>query len=129
MKNFLLIFNHTLAPEQKEWAKEHFGPCRFIVMPDDLKEAWAQVPSQTKSLLSWTKPFRKWVGREGKKGDLVLIQGDFGAAYLMVNYAFKLGLVPIHATTGRKARETRLPDGTVKMEHEFRFCRFRKYGE
>jgi hypothetical protein len=127
MKNFLLMFNHMLSPEQKAWGDEHYGPCRIIEMPDLLKKSWAQVPPGNESLSSWVQPFREWVDQEGKKDDLILIQGDFGATYLMVNHAFKLGLVPVYATTKRKAIETALPDGTVKMEHEFNFCRFRKY--
>ncbi|NWH03868.1 CRISPR-associated protein Csx20 [Desulfobacter latus] len=129
MKKLYLMFNHTLQPEQKAWADDHFGPCRVIEMPDHLKASWGQIPSDCETLFSRLAPFRDWLDQYGKANDLVLIQGDFGATYLMVAHAVEKGLVPVYATTERKALETRMPDGTVKMEHQFRFCRFRKYGE
>ncbi len=126
---FLLMFNHTLLPEQEEWAREHLGADSIMEMSESLKEGWAQVPSTPDDLSAWAEPFLKWINEYGRSGDLVLIQGDFGATYMMVRYTFKRGLVPVYATTMRHAIETRMPDGRIKLEHEFRFCRFRKYAE
>jgi hypothetical protein len=58
----------------------------------------------------------------------VLIQGDFGATFLMVNFAFEKGLIPIHSTTEREATEELQPDGSVRLSHRFLHKRFRKYG-
>lgn len=35
----------------------------------------------------------------------------------MVNHAFKLGLVPVYATTERQAEETIAADGAVQLVH------------
>jgi len=61
-------------------------------------------------------------------GDLVLIQGDFGATCLMVEYARSLGLTPIYATTARISEDKILPDGSVQTVRRFVHRRFRKYG-
>ena len=128
-RKIFLLFSHSFSTHQTAWAESNFGPCRPVEMPGSLKKIWQQIPADKKELFSCLDPFRKWLKEQGNDQDLVLVQGDFGATYLMINYAFKINLVPIYATTIRKARETLLPDGTVILEHEFRFCRFRKYGE
>lgn len=128
-RRFLLMFNHTLLPEQKAWSRDHLNTGSVIEMPKPLKERWAQVPAMPDNLASWAEPFLEWMKEYGRPGDPVLIQGDFGATYMMVRYAFKLGMVPVYATTIRHAIEIRMPDNRIKLEHEFQFCRFRKYAE
>ena len=46
----------------------------------------------------------------------------------MVNFAFKIGLVPIYSTTRREAVEEHNDDETVKLVHHFQHRIFRKYG-
>ena len=72
-------------------------------------------------------PLKLWVEKTASVQDYILVQGDFGATYLMVNHAFKNGFVPIYATSVRKASEFLQKDGSIKMEHVFRFVRFREY--
>jgi hypothetical protein len=73
-------------------------------------------------------PLRDWLTATAHPGDFVLIQGDFGAAYLMVNFALEKGLIPIYSTTRRSVEEERLSDGSVKLVRRFRHERFRIYG-
>ena len=63
------------------------------------------------------------------RGDYALIQGDFGACYIMVNFAFEQGLIPIYSTTVREAIEEPKDDGSVKLVHQFNHQIFRRYGE
>ncbi|MEA3280185.1 MAG: CRISPR-associated protein Csx20, partial [Thermodesulfobacteriota bacterium] len=60
--------------------------------------------------------------------DYVLIQGDFGACYIMVRFAFEKGFVPVYSTTRREAVEKQQSDGAVKLVHQFKHQVFRKYG-
>jgi len=62
------------------------------------------------------------------ENDYVLIQGDFGACYIIVNFAFEIGLIPIYSTTRRAAVEKHENDGSVKLIHQFNHQMFRKYG-
>ncbi len=57
----------------------------------------------------------------------MLIQGDFGACHIMVNFAFYLGLVPCYSTTAREVIEKPLQDGAITVTHNFRHIRFRRY--
>lgn len=99
MKTLFFLFNHTPTDEQVEDAR-----------------------------ISHLQPVTSWLEAEAVKGDHVLIQGDGGAVYLLLRFAFKKGLIAIYSTTERRAREEQLADGSVKMSHFFSHVRFREYG-
>ncbi|WP_322619321.1 CRISPR-associated protein Csx20 [Campylobacter californiensis] len=63
---------------------------------------------------------------QAKSGDILLVQGDYGATYNMIRYAKILGLTPVYATTIRIASE-QMEDGKVVIKREFRHERFREY--
>lgn len=126
-RQFFLLFNHRLSSVQAEGAKDKFKAEKFIEMPLPLRQLWQQVPPEIESLGNYLKPLKNWIRKKAGKKDILLVQGDFGATYLMVNFAFEKGLVPVYATTKRNAVEKQLDDGSIKREHIFSFCRFRKY--
>ena len=61
------------------------------------------------------------------ENDDVLMQGDFGACYIMVSFSFDIGLIPVCLITLSEAVEERSEDGTIKMIHHFRHRMFRRY--
>jgi hypothetical protein len=128
MKNLFILLNHKLNESQRQNAIKN-GIENFIVLPPDLQEIWQGIPPMQEKLVPVLAPVRQWISEKASPGDFVLVQGDFGATYLMVNFAFEKGLVPVYATTKRNAVERHLDDGTIKMEHIFSFCMFRKYGQ
>jgi hypothetical protein len=123
-----LLFNHQFTEKQQLDAHKALGIERIANMPDDLLELWSQIPPALPRLSGYLEPLRAWLLANADKGDFVLIQGDFGACYLMVEFAMQYGLVPIYSTTRRKAHEEHQADGTVKLTHHFEHRRFRKYG-
>lgn len=125
----LLLFNHRLTEEQRQEARDAFGVERFVSPPAMVRDLWAAVPPELPGLDRTLQPVRNWLNNTARPGDLVLVEGDFGAAFLMVLHAFRLGLRPVYAATRRDAEELRHPDGTVQLTHRFRHCRFRSYGE
>jgi len=56
----------------------------------------------------------------------VLIQGDFGATYSMINFCKREGFIPIYSVNKRIAKET-IEDGIVKKYAEFKHEFFREY--
>lgn len=128
MSNSLfLIFNHTFTEAQREDAYNSLDVSRIIDMPDDYKAIWQSIPPELEYISEHIEPIHEWLQYRAETGDYVLIQGDFGACYILVNYAFKLNLVPVYSTTEREANETGLPDGTIKITHHFRHINFRRY--
>ena len=127
MPKMLLLFSHKLTEEQKEDAKNALSVQEFLPLPEDLQNLWTNIPPMVPQLTEYLNPICNWIKENANYGDYALIQGDFGAVYLMVNYAFSQGLIPVYATTERLAVEKRMPNGVVKSEHIFKHKMFRKY--
>ena len=128
-EKMFLMFNHCLSKDQEADAGNTWGRhLDFVELPAPLKALWAQIPADRNALFDVLAPFRTWLEKDAGKNDLVLIQGDFGATWLMVQYAMNHHLVPIYSVTVRQASEETAPDGTIKNTHLFKHRMFRIYG-
>lgn len=125
MKLFL-FFSHALTNEQILDAKNSLKISEFVNLPDDLQGIFSQVPAEFNEdeLKDYAKPFFDYLDEFAKKGDFVLIQGDFGLSFLLVNYCFKNELIPLYATTKRDVLIDK--DGIKKSV--FKHVKFRRYG-
>ena len=122
-----LIFNHQITSIQEEDARASLGIQKIKTMPPDLKDLWSNVPPHLPAIHNYLKPIQNWLSVNAEQNDYVLIQGDFGATFIMVNYAFKKGFIPVYSTTGREVIENHQPDGSVKLTHNFKHKVFRLY--
>ena len=127
MKKMFLLFSHTLTQAQIENAQKSFGVEEFVALSPDLQQIWSQIDPDLASLQEILEPLKEYLHKEASKGDYVLIQGDFGAVYLMVEYAKKLGLIPVYATTKRRVLEYIDTDGNTVKQSKFEHRRFREY--
>ncbi|MBW2609527.1 MAG: hypothetical protein JRC68_04180 [Deltaproteobacteria bacterium] len=125
--SLFLIFNHTFTKAQRANALHALGVERIMDMPPDHKKIWSNIPPDLPTIEAYLEPVQAWLKTKSEKNDFVLIQGDFGACYIMVNYAFKLGLIPIYSTTRRETKEELFQDGSVKLTHHFQHQIFRRY--
>lgn len=126
MKKMFLLFSHNLSQYQIDDAKSNLEIKEFIYLPLNLQELWSDIPSNLENLKDYLLPIRNFLAENSNFEDVVLIQGDFGAVYHMVNFAKSLGLKTVYATTNRLIEEEIIEDKTVKksiFEHE----RFREY--
>jgi len=121
-----LIFNHVMTPEQEADAFEYFGVSEIVPLPDDLKPIWGNIPPDVLSLGEYLEPIFDWV-RSFEPKSIVLVQGEAGATFEVVNLAITLGHAPVYATTKREVVEEHLPDGSVQKRAVFRHVRFRPY--
>lgn len=122
-----LIFNHQITCRQKHDARESMGVDKVIELPPELDPLWRQISPNLESIKNYLKPVKDWLASHAQKNDYILIQGDFGACYIMINFAFKIGLIPVYSTTKREAVEQHGDDGTVKLVHHFKHQIFRRY--
>ncbi len=127
-QNLFLIFNHSFTMEQEADARALLGVSRIIDLPAELKELWGDIPPDLPALGEYLSPFRAWLLSKTRPGDYVLIQGDFGASFLLVSFALARELVPIYSTTRRVAAEEKQDDGSIRVVHNFEHRLFRKYG-
>ena len=122
-----LIFNHQITVRQKQDAQESLGVDKIIELPHNLDPLWRQIPPDLESIKNYLKPVKDWLASHSQKNDYILIQGDFGACYIMINFAFEIGLTPVYSTTKREAVEQHGDDGTIKLVHHFKHQIFRRY--
>ncbi len=128
MSNLFLIFNHEITSIQKSDAYSSLGVRQISDLPLHLKELWRQIPLDRTEISSYLAPVKSWLKSQAAKDDYVLIQGDFGACYIMVQFTFDNGLIPIYSTTTRDATEEYDQDGSIRLIHQFKHQAFRKYG-
>ena len=128
MKTLHLLFNHTLTEAQKVDAMKTWGIKMFKPLPDRLQELWSHVPADidTDEMGSYLYEVYLYLTTTVQEGDVVLIQGDFGATCMMVSLVCKLGAIPVYATTVRRAVETKQGDRVLKTS-VFEHVRFREY--
>jgi len=126
MKKLFLLFSHTLTTEQIADAKETFKIEEFVELPLELQKLWSNVPSELDDVSLYLEPLKHYLKEQSSAEDMVLIQGDFGATYYMVNAVKSLGLKAVHATTKRDVVEKTIDDKVVKTS-VFKHVRFRVY--
>lgn len=122
-KTFCLL-NHKLTGNQIADLETNFKSVQIVYPGEELSKQWSQInPEQEsddviKNAVAWLQ--------DAQKEDLLVIQGEYGCTFRLVDYALKKGLIPIYATTKRIAKETR--DGeTVRREYIFEHVCFKKY--
>ncbi|ABK17042.1 CRISPR-associated protein Csx20 [Syntrophobacter fumaroxidans] len=126
--SLIVLFNHRLTPEQELDARRNLGVSTVVQPPAAISERWANVPPDLPEIDGYLAPVKHWLETNASPGDQVLIQGDFGATYIMVNFIRGRGLTAVYSTSRREAAEEVQPDGSIKLTHVFRHQRFRKYG-
>jgi len=126
-KKMILLFSHKLTCAQIQEAKHIYNISTFASLPDDLQTTWSNIPDNLEKLSDHLKPVKKWLSEIAKPMDYILIQGEFGAVYFFVNWAFQNKLIPIHATTKRVHKEIELENGKIEVKKIFQHTKFRKY--
>ena len=122
-----LLFSHALTDEQEQDARASLGVEEVVALPEALQQRWSNVPPDLASIREHLQPVLDWLGEQARPGDYVLIQGDFGAVHRAVGFALAQGLTAIYATTARRVKETRRPDGRVESMRVFQHVRYRRY--
>lgn len=127
MKKMILIFSHKLTDVQIQSAKDSLEVEEFIYLPEELQSIWSNIPAEIKDISDYIEDIINWIDEIGVKDDLILVQGDFGATYRVVNHSISKGLIPIYSTTKRKAKEIKNSDGTISLTHKVSHVIFREY--
>ena len=125
MKKVYCLLNHQLTERQITQLHESFAACDVIYPPEDLSRLWAQIPATEKIDTSVIASVADWLS-SASKGDLLIVQGEIGSTFMLVDYALKRGLIPLHAVTKRVAQENRCGE-QVQKQHIFEHVCFRQY--
>ncbi len=126
-KKAIFVISHEPSPEQIQELKTKWNAREIVKMPEDIAARWRSIPPNAESIEKEILPVKKWIDEICKPGDLVIIQGDYGASFMLAGYVKEIGNVPLYATTERKVEENIADDGSVEQRRLFRHVRFRKY--
>ncbi len=96
MKKMFLLFSHSLDLEQVIEVKKSLNASEFVFLPEELQELWEKIPNDLRTLRKYLYPFRKFLAENSNPNDLLLIQGDLGAVYHMVNFAKEIELLTLY---------------------------------
>ncbi|MBP7139358.1 MAG: hypothetical protein KBA47_00295 [Caldisericia bacterium] len=124
--NIFLLFSHSLTAIQTKDIFENLKCKEIIKLPKELQEIWSNVNPHIHENEKLDK-IKSFLKENGKKGDYVLIQGEWGFTYHMVNFSKDIGLIPVYSTTERVYEEEIQPDGSVKNIHFFKHIKFKEY--
>lgn len=123
MKTMFVLMSHELTTLQYEDAKLSLDVQRFEKIKSD---TWSQIPADADSVTVYLAKIKDHLMQHAKQGDILLVQGDFGATVALVCFAFDHGIIPVYATTERKATEV-LQGDMIVTTRTFEHVRFRKY--
>ena len=125
MKTLFTLINHTLTLEQEEDARKNLNVDKFINITDAM---WSDINPSEKSIIKFVETYKDKLKKQAKAGDVLLVQGDFGATYNMIRFAKNMGLIAVYATTNRIVSE-QVENGKVVIKREFKHARYREYEE
>ena len=123
MKTLFILINHALTPEQEEDARKNLNIDKFVNIAD---AKWSDIDPSEKGVIKVVETYKDKLRSQAKSGDVLLVQGDFGATYNMIRFAKNMGLIAVYATTKRIVSE-QVENGKVVIKREFKHARFREY--
>ena len=126
MKKMILLFSHKLIASQEADAKEGFGVGEFVYLSDELQKVWSNVPPDMADIREYLEPVVKFLQGTLNSGDIVLVQGDFGATCYMAKVVKELKGVAVYATTKRDVVEVKVGD-KIEKKSVFEHVMFREY--
>jgi hypothetical protein len=123
--NAYCLLNHTLTANQEAELKNNFGVEHIVCPQAELSAAWSAVPAEKTLGADYLLPFVRWLST-AKKGDVIVLQGEAGSTFALVDFALSRGLVPLHSVTRRAAGESREGEKVLRF-HIFEHVCFRRY--
>lgn len=123
MPKLFVLVSHELTPFQREDAAASLGVSEIVLLGG---KEWSQIPAEDEDITVFLAPLKQQLQMFGQAGDFLLVQGDFGATYNMVEYANRIGMKPVYATTKRLARDMVNGDEVTTLR-TFEHVRFRRY--
>ena len=127
MPTLHLLFSHNLTDPQENEAKEILKCDSIKPLPFELLQLWKQIPPEGEIDKNLLCKFKNYLHTESLEDDFVLVQGDFGVAFNIVNWCLQNNRIPVYATTNRIAKEIKNQDGSIKKINVFQHIQFRRY--
>lgn len=124
-KTFCLL-NHQLTDNQKRELSEKYAAQEVIYPPAEISQLWSQIAPETERSEISRKIIQWLVAQNAQAADLFIIQGEFGATFMLVDYALKNKMIALYATSRRVSKEV-VEGETVRKEFSFEHIMFKEY--
>ena len=105
--------------------RDSYGVEGMVYPSKELSCLWAQIPAEKEIDMTVIGAVTQWLSA-AEEGDVFIIQGEAGSTFLLVDYALKNKLVPVHAVTRRVSSERKEGDQVIKQQIFEHVC-FRRY--
>ena len=125
MKTAFCLINHQLTDNQIKELYEKYSVSNIRYPDSQLSEIWSQIPATHKLDKAPVYSVVNWL-ETALHGDVVIIQGEVGSTFMLVDYALKNKLIPIHAVSKRISKEVRIGE-QVQKQNIFEHICFREY--
>lgn len=126
MANGLCLLNHTLTEQQLLELREKMVVQKILYPYEDLQAKWALIPTDEVLPIAYYSEFIHWIDESSHEGDYIILQGEFGSTFYLVEYVFNRGLIPLHSVTQRVAEEFRQNE-VITRTYRFKHVCFRRY--
>lgn len=126
MTTMFLLFSHKLTNDQIVSAKEDLNCENLVYLPEELQNLWSNIPP-TEEGYEYLVKFKNFILNNYKKGDYVLIQGDWGYTYHMINFCKEIGVIPVYSTTERNSKDIINNDGSISKISLFKHVIYKRY--
>jgi len=127
MKKLIIVFSHKLTDLQEKDAVNSLSVGDFVYLPKSLQRIWSNIDPQKDDTDEEVSLILNWVLENASSKDIVLVQGEPGAAYSLVKLLKEKKLTVVYSTTKREAFEIKDSDGSISIIHKIRHVRYREY--
>ncbi|SET13015.1 CRISPR-associated protein Csx20 [Anaerobranca gottschalkii] len=124
----LVITSHRLNDEQILELQSRYKVEEIIYLPEDLQNIWSNIEPSGEFPIDNLKKIVSWISKEKRENVFVIVQGEFGATFLIVDYCLKNGYKALYATSKRQVKEE-VKEGETHTIRVFKHVNFREYKE
>ena len=125
-KKLLVVSNHRLAENQIKDLKA-LRIKRIIYPDEDIQKFWSNIPTEGSLDRLSLKRIIDWIKTESEAEDFILVQGEFGSTFYIVDFCLKHNRRAIYATSLRLYSEKKLEGDVIQRQHFSKHSAFREY--
>lgn len=122
-----LLWSHNASSEQVQDLKINWKIDKIFELPAELRSIWSQVPVRDINWNIYVSKICEWVKGHSQKNDLVVVQGEYGLTYYMVDWCKANNLLPVYSLTERNSVEEKKITGEIIKVSKFVHCGFRPF--
>lgn len=128
-RKMMLLFSHLLDEIQKKDAEKNMNVNEIIKLDEKNQIIWSNINplEETQEKNKNIDKIKSFVREKIEKNDYILIQGEWGYVFDMVNWAKQNGFIPIYSATNREYEEIENQDGSKKIIHTFKHIKYKSY--